>query len=850
MSKKGLTDEELSYMMSVTGDLSDLDDDGEAHNEGLTGTNIDNAEMSASDEEEEDQIEKELMYDSDDDKDYVPSCSDENEEVPEDVEKEMGKKKKKRKQTGKKTRRTSTPKKKRSIVGPHPGNYPGDSIPSTSADVPSPPSPITGPNDAASHVDTTAADASLAANSSAAAPSPSVASSGGRHGRRRRQAQVDVPAIVQFDSTTLAGKYGFRWCTRPQSSTNRVARNIVTGNLGPNAEARACDSPEKCFNLFIDDSFLDIVCQWTNKRIEIEASRYTKKTATHRSVEREELLVFIGVLIFSGCQKDGHMSTCDMWSADIGVPLYRAAMSQARFEFILNCLRFDDPQTRETRRETDKFAPCRELFDNIMEKCQRHYTPCEHLCIDEQLLAFRGRCPFRMYIPSKPAKYGMKMILINDCKTKYLLGCMPYLGKDQTRLTPGIGLGHYFTKELTQPYHHTNRNVTTDNWFTSVGLVTDLLENCGMTMVGTLKANKRELPDKIKSKEDREPGSSAFLFTKEMTLVSYLPPVRNKAKKLVLLLSSMHSQPTIGEKGKPEIIEFYNSTKGGVDAFDEMCELYSCNRKTKRWPLCIFYWMVNVAVINANVVYTANLERTGGTKVPKRRRFRLHLARTFIRPWAQKRLSADTLPRPLKTRISTVCNLPSVANTQYPTGQVLAQCTYRQVRCAECPRSTDRKTRIRCLKCQRPVCQSHYYPTCTKCIELVFQGNEPSTSTVAQNTEDTATGSSPEGEQEVSIMERADTVGPSTSTSVRVNRKRRQDAMAEEAYDIMKTLRQGYESRDEYHHFGELIACKIRALSCHHARNTVQNIIQNTLYNAEQGMHDKPTPTTQQQYMN
>lgn len=175
MSKKGLTDEELSYMMSVTGDLSDLNDDGEAHNEGLTGTNIDDAEMSASDEEEEDQIEKELMYDSDNDKDYVPSCSDENEEVPEDVEKEMGKMKKKRKQTGKKTRRTSTPKKKRSIAGPHPGNYPGDSIPSTSADVPSPPSPITGPNDAASHVDTTAADASLAANSSAAAPSPSAA---------------------------------------------------------------------------------------------------------------------------------------------------------------------------------------------------------------------------------------------------------------------------------------------------------------------------------------------------------------------------------------------------------------------------------------------------------------------------------------------------------------------------------------------------------------------------------------------------------------------------------------------------------------------------------------------------
>ncbi|KAK3892689.1 hypothetical protein Pcinc_003481 [Petrolisthes cinctipes] len=322
-----------------------------------------------------------------------------------------------------------------------------------------------------------------------------------------------------------------------------------------------------------------------------------------------------------------------------------------------------------------------------------------------------------MYIPSKPAKYGIKLVLINDCKTKYLLGCKPYIGKEQTRLTAGVGLGHYYTKELTRPYHHTNRNVTTDNWFTSVPLVIDLLQNCGMTLVGTLKANKQELPQ-VKSKEDREPGTTAFLFTNEMTLVSYVPP-KTKNKKLVLLLSTMHSQPTLGEKGKPEVIEFYNCTKGGVDAFDGMCALYSCNRKTKRWPLCVFYWIVNAAVINAKIVYTANLEKTGGVKVPKRRRFMLHLARAFIRPWAQKRLSSATLPRPLRTLIRTVCNLPTVANTQYPTGRVLAECNYPQVRCAECPRSTDRKTRIRCLKCQRLVCQSHFYPTCTNCLELV-----------------------------------------------------------------------------------------------------------------------------------
>lgn len=137
---------------------------------------------------------------------------------------------------------------------------------------------------------------------------------------------------------------------------------------------------------------------------------------------------------------DNHLSTKDMFAVDIGAPLYRAAMSQGRFEFILNCLRFDNPETRETRRKTDKFAPIREVFGHFIKNCETLYTPNEHLTVDEQLLGFRGKCPFRMYIPSKPAKYGIKLVLINDSKSKYLLGGIPYLGKDGTRPSRDLGL--------------------------------------------------------------------------------------------------------------------------------------------------------------------------------------------------------------------------------------------------------------------------------------------------------------------------------------------------------------------------------------------------------------------------
>ncbi|XP_066978822.1 piggyBac transposable element-derived protein 4-like [Macrobrachium rosenbergii] len=132
-----------------------------------------------------------------------------------------------------------------------------------------------------------------------------------------------------------------------------------------------------------------------------------------------------------------------------------------------------------------------------------------------------------------------------------------------------------------------------------------------MTLVGTLHANKKEIPNDMKDKQTRKQGSSAFLYTKEMMLVSYVANTSSTKKKLVLLLSSQHTQPTIGSTGKLEVIEFYNSTKGGTDTFDQMCSVTSCSRKTKCWPLCIMYGLVNAANVSSYIIYRRICRRKG-----------------------------------------------------------------------------------------------------------------------------------------------------------------------------------------------------------------------------------------------
>lgn len=88
-----------------------------------------------------------------------------------------------------------------------------------------------------------------------------------------------------------------------------------------------------------------------------------------------------------------------------------------------------------------------------------------------------------------------------------------------------------------------------------------------MTLVGTIKKNKREIPASFK-KISEDSLNAQFYFADGKVLVSYNP----KKKKIVLLLSSLHTNGAIDSQSKKsEIILFYNKTKEETDTFDQKC---------------------------------------------------------------------------------------------------------------------------------------------------------------------------------------------------------------------------------------------------------------------------------------
>lgn len=86
-----------------------------------------------------------------------------------------------------------------------------------------------------------------------------------------------------------------------------------------------------------------------------------------------------------------------------------------------------------------------------------------------------------------------------------------------------------------------------------------------------------------------EVNSSLYGFTKELTLLSYVP----KKSKAVLTLSSTHISANDDQNGKPSMISDYNIFKGGVDSLDLKCANSSPSKGTTRWPIA-FFAMVNV----------------------------------------------------------------------------------------------------------------------------------------------------------------------------------------------------------------------------------------------------------------
>lgn len=494
-----------------------------------------------------------------------------------------------------------------------------------------------------------------------------------------------------------------KWFKAPLQQPNVRTRseNIITHLPGTRGIAKEKRNPLDCWLLFISEEMLDDIVYYTNRKLTIKASQYN---AAHQYLVKEtnkkELKAVIGLLYLTGLYKGNRQNTADFWNTDgSGIDLFRTTMSQQRYYILLQCIRFDNIENRAQRKEIDKLAPLRAIFDRFAANCMAHYIPSEYLTIDEKLESFRGRVSFLQYIPNKPSKYGLKVFALVDAKTYYCLNLEVYVGTQPDGPYKKSNDPHSLVVRLIEPVSGTKRNITFDNWFTSYPLMIALLSIHKLTSVGTVRKNKRDIPTSFLFIQNRERHSSIFAFKNNITAVSYVP----KKLKNVILFSTLHHDERIeensGDKKLPEIIDFYNSTKGGVDTLDELSANYNVSRNSRRWPLTLFFSFLNTAGVNAQVIYKFNTQHF---KL-KRREFLKQLGMQLISEFRDERRKKPQIRRELR-EIETREHHEAVPKRRR-----------FGLRCSVCPRSKDRKTFYACMSCDVPLCMEHAILTCQNC---------------------------------------------------------------------------------------------------------------------------------------
>ena len=454
--------------------------------------------------------------------------------------------------------------------------------------------------------------------------------------------------------------------------------DILREEAGPTRQAlqNGCgDSPSRAFKVFCGLDIVAIIVQNTNAESRLHNANWVLTNS-------DELYRFFGLLLLAGVYRAKSEAITQLWNEQHGRPIFNKTMSRNRFCELRRHLRFDDRGTREERRRDDKLAPIRNVIDIFATKCRSSYKPGAVVTVDEQLVTFRGLCPFKKFIPSKPGKYGMKLWVAADAGNSYCVNLQVYTGRRGSERE--VGQGTRVVLELTEHLTNTGRHVVGDNFFTNIVLVRALLAR-RLTYLGTVRKNKGELPMQMLPTRQRQVLSSTFGFQRDCTIVSYVP----KPGKAVVLMSSLYHDDLCEEDVpyKPHMILEYNSQKGGVDTLDQNVRCYSSKRKTNRWPFALFCNLLDIGAYNAFVLYTAVHPNFANRVSHRRRMFLLQLA----------------------TELVKVDNPPMLPN---PGGPIRPN---QKRRCHLCPRQNDRKSSQHCDICYQAVCFEHSIRRCNKC---------------------------------------------------------------------------------------------------------------------------------------
>lgn len=374
-------------------------------------------------------------------------------------------------------------------------------------------------------------------------------------------------------------------------------------------------------------------------------------------------------------------------------------------------------------------------MDLLEVRYQRLFIPGSALSLDESLIRAFGRMKFKVRIITKSARYGIKLYVLTDARTAYVLKVIVYTGKQtyqQQENNLEMKKTVQIVRALCDPYANSFRTIYIDRFYTSIDVMKEL-DKIDLFVTGTVMKNRipNELTLAKSSREFKAMARGDFKYHK----YTYLDQAGNpkdyglvawKDRNMVYMLTNNWStteEDTCRRRSaggllvlrRPIVIQKYNSYMGGVDLAD-MRRLH-CNSTLmgqNRWWLKLFFYSLDVGSANALVLYREAMADESMTIVDFKQKIVLGLVGSRIE------------------------NVPKNPVTKHELVRVCAR-----NRCAYCGLfSTYKRTRFICGAdcCQMPLCSigsnganndcfalTHANPDILKAVKAKFEAMKKTT---------------------------------------------------------------------------------------------------------------------------
>lgn len=374
------------------------------------------------------------------------------------------------------------------------------------------------------------------------------------------------------------------------------------------------------FLLFFTEDLLNEIVKNTNDYATAKLTGVTMKPhslwSNWREVTLDEMKAYFGVIMNMAlndkpCVKDYFSPE---WINSM--PFFVDVFPRNRFlqiHWMLNAAPVNPPSAA-----TQKVDKVKNVLSAIQEKCLQYFIPGCNIAIDETTIAFKGRVSCKMYNPQKPTKWGLRVYVLADSYSDYISVFEPYFGSQTTQglIRPDLPFTSrivlHLVQKLLQKSGGTGYHLYTDRFYTGYNLALELLK-LGVHTTGTIQRLRQGLPQEVKRK----------LKLKVHEVVAYSIQSENvmtlcwQDKRQILMLSTWHDADvqTVQRRTKggqtvsiqkPTVIVDYSAKMGAVDRADHLCTSYNFARKTLKWWRKMFFWLLEVCIVNSYILYNLN----------------------------------------------------------------------------------------------------------------------------------------------------------------------------------------------------------------------------------------------------